>query len=360
LVGELIVVVGAGVAGASVAARLSESGADVVVVDDLRRGRATLAGAGIVSPPVGRAGVALFELVRRAVRDYPKIVGGGSSYEVVGELCVSPSGRELDELESSLASSGVRGVERLTEEEAREAFPYLAKGLAAVQIPGTARVNGETLRRFLLQTATSRGAEVLSGPAVLVGDRRVECVMVGERRLTSPTVVIAGGAWSGAALAPLGYRLPLFPQRGQIVHLEVQQETGRMPVVSHVGSDHYMLTFPLSRVVVGATRESSAGWQADPTADGVLEVLRRALAVAPGLGSAVLVEVRVGLRPATPDGMPLLGPVPEFPGVWLATGMGPAGLTLGPYCGQLVADCILGQEPDTDIAPFRADRFTDS
>ena len=114
-------------------------------------------------------------------------------------------------------------------------------------------------------------------------------------------------------------------------------------MLSGYGSD-YMVTFPPDRVVVGATRETGSGFDYRITAGGVNELLSRALRVAPGLAGATLAEVRVGFRPATPDGWPILGALPGYERVFVASGFGPSGLTVGPYSAALVAAAAGGVE----------------
>ncbi|HEU5199584.1 MAG TPA: FAD-dependent oxidoreductase, partial [Ktedonobacterales bacterium] len=110
-------------------------------------------------------------------------------------------------------------------------------------------------------------------------------------------------------------------------------------------------------VVAGATREDGPGFDVRLTVAGVHEVLSEALRVAPGLAGATIQETRIGLRPASPDGLPLLGHVPGLERVFLATGHGPSGLQLGPYSGALVADLLLGQPAHVDLTPFAPERF---
>jgi D-amino-acid dehydrogenase len=121
--------------------------------------------------------------------------------------------------------------------------------------------------------------------------------------------------------------------------------------------DHYMVPWPEGRVAVGATRETGSGFDPRPTAAGVREVLAEALRVAPGLADAEILEIRVGLRPLSTDGLPVLGAVPGIEGVYLATGHGPTGLQLGPYSGKVLAALMLGRGLDVDLAPFRPGRF---
>ena len=87
------------------------------------------------------------------------------------------------------------------------------------------------------------------------------------------------------------------------------------------------------------------------------EVLSEALRVAPGLDQATLDEVRIGMRPATPDNLPLLGALPGLSNTFIAAGHGAYGLQLGPYSGALVADMIRGIPPPLDISPYAPERF---
>ena len=139
------------------------------------------------------------------------------------------------------------------------------------------------------------------------------------------------------------------------MHL-ASQPTGDWPVV-HGFHDHYIVTWGGGRVVAGATRETGSGFDPCVTAEGVHAVLGEALRVAPGLAGANVLETRVGLRPLSADGLPVLGRVPGVAGAYVATGHGPSGLTLGPYSARVVADLVVGRVPDLDLAPFRADRF---
>ncbi|HEX6800439.1 MAG TPA: FAD-dependent oxidoreductase, partial [Ktedonobacterales bacterium] len=190
------------------------------------------------------------------------------------------------------------------------------------------------------------------------GDR-VTTVEVGGERLAAGAVVLARGAWSAKMGEALGFLLPVFPQRGQILHLELPgTDTSRWSIIQGFHS-HYLLTFPRHRVVVGATRESEAGFDPRVTAAGLREVLDEALRVAPGLAGATVHETRVGLRPASPDGLPILGRAPGLENVYLATGHGPSGLQLGPYSGAVVAELALGRPAPAalDLTPFAPDRF---
>ncbi len=251
--------------------------------------------------------------------------------------------------ESRLAGA----VSVVSAEQAREMFPPLGHTGPAVHVAGGARVDGRRLRDALRRAAVRLGAHTLSGPAELDVERdRVRGVLVGGERVACDSVVVAAGAWAPALLAPLGVRLAVVPQRGQIVHLGLSgTDTTRWPVVLPASS-HYLLAFDDSRVVVGATRETGSGFDHRVTAAGLAEVLTEALAVAPGLASATHLETRIGFRPVGPDIRPLLGPVPAVAGLVVANGLGASGLTMGPYVGAVAARLALGEDPGIDLTAY--------
>jgi D-amino-acid dehydrogenase len=179
-------------------------------------------------------------------------------------------------------------------------------------------------------------------------------VTVGPDRIGADTVVVAAGAWTAGICAQLGIRLPVGPQRGQIVHARLPgTDTAGWPVVLS-GQDPYLVAFPAGRIVLGATREQ-AGFAYHNTVGGVGGLLAGAAGLAPGLREAELLETRIGFRPVTSDGRPLLGPLADS--LIVATGHGAEGLTAGPWSGLAIALLALGQPPVTDLAPFTPTRF---
>ncbi|KAB8194465.1 FAD-dependent oxidoreductase [Nonomuraea phyllanthi] len=162
-------------------------------------------------------------------------------------------------------------------------------------------------------------------------------------------VIVAAGAWTGEVCRPLGVELPVFPRRGQIVHATLEGvDTAWWPMVlPRVGP--YLLGFPDSRVVVGATVED-VGFSPRVTMGGLAEVIEAGLRVAPGLFAATVTEARVGLRPVYAPGRALIGPVTGR--VVVATGLSAYGLTAGPFTGELAAALALGEEPPIDITPY--------
>jgi D-amino-acid dehydrogenase len=365
-----VVVVGGGVVGATAAYRCVARGARTLLVDARHPGRATDAGAGIVSPETEiRDGSANQVLAQAAAVFHPALVadleaeGCDTGYSRVGKLIVARDEREAEWLDAYLgilldpARPGrvPDGIRRITVDEARDAFPHLGDVTAAAWSDHAARLDGRLFAAALLDVATRRGLATSHAPVERIeryarGARGVTGVVVDGRTIATRLVIVAGGAWSPALAGQLGVTLDIAPQRGQIVHLAVDDPaSARWPVVNPL-AEHYLVAFP-GRVVVGATRESGVGFDARTTASGVARVLDDALSVAPGLADATVLEVRVGLRPVAARGYPYLGELPDVPGCFVATGHGPSGLTYGPWSGAVVADAALG-EASADLAPF--------
>ena len=368
------IVIGGGVVGASTAYHLVRAGVRTLLVERRDAGRATDAGAGILSTAANADDpdpVERFEA--RAAGYYPALVehlgadvADDTGYAVCGSLTVAIEEDELAHLRQIMA--GVRrwraakdhGYGEVGPTEAKALFPPLARVEGAIHCGRGARVDGRLLASALLRAAKTRGLEVRDAPVeeVVVERSGVRGVRSGGERIACEHVVIAAGAWSRALGGRLGIEIPVEPQRGQIVHLGLAGvDTGAWPIVLAFRG-HYIVPWTDGRVVVGATRETGSGFAPHTTAAGVVEVLTEALRVAPGLAEAEIREIRVGLRPASRDGLPILGPVPGIPSLLLATGHGAVGLQLGPYSGKVVAGMIAQSEAETEIRPFSLARFT--
>jgi D-amino-acid dehydrogenase len=361
-----IVVVGAGILGASTAFHAARAGARVTVVDAAHEGRATAAGAGIICPWVsGAEDAAFYGLYSEGGRYYTDLVAAlgevgetDLGYRRTGALIVSDDTNELAAFQRLLAqrraeTPAMGEASMLSARDAVKLFPPLRRDYAAVRVSGGARVDGRRMAAGLLRGAVHFGAVVRGGHVALVfSEERVRGVRLGDDEIGADCVVVAAGAWAPELLRGVGVELPIEPMRGQIVHLMMPgAETRDWPVIFPPGA-HYLVPFDDGRVVVGATRESGVGFDYRVTAMGQAQVLAEALHVAPGLGVATVVETRVGFRPVGPGVRPMLGTVPGLEGLLVGNGLGAAGLTIGPFGGRLLAEAALGAVPSMELEPF--------
>jgi len=363
-----VVVVGGGIVAASVAYHLARQAVAVTVITGSQIGTATDAGAGIVCPWTDRLDDAAYQLAADGARYYPELLAAladdgesDTGYANVGALCVAADPADLSATAALLrsrlpVSPEISEVTELDPPEPSRMFPPLAESLSGLWVPGGARIDGRKIRDSLIRAAIRRGARQVHGSAVLdhVGGDRSAGVTVRDKRIDADVVVVAAGAWTAQICVSLGWNLAIGPQRGQILHVEVPDaDTASWPVVLPSG-DPYLLSFPAGRVVLGATREE-AGFDYRATVGGISGLLTAALELAPGLRGATMLETRIGFRPTTRDGLPLLGRLGE--NLIIAAGNGAEGLTAGVWTGRMAALLAMDQQPVTDLSPFDPMRF---
>jgi D-amino-acid dehydrogenase len=360
--GADVVVIGGGLVGAALAFELTDAGASVIVVDRADTGRATDAGAGILSPATiidGDDG--WLDLCDAAGAHHERLAARlDTSWARCGSLSLATRPSDLDAL-GLLTDQAARrhsGLVPIDAAAARDRLPILGEVEAAIWNPAAARLDGRRCCAALHAMARAHGARHVDAGAtsLVITDGRVVAVETDDGMGRScDAVVIAGGAWSPDIARQVGVDIGVRPLRGQILHLGMpDHDTASWPIAQPVFG-HYLVSWPDNRVAVGATYED-VGFDPRVTAGGLAEVLREALRVAPGLEGATLVEARVGLRPGSDDDRPYLGPLPGLANAFVATGHGPEGLLLGPFTARLVAQQVLDLPSEHDIEPYRPDR----
>lgn len=355
-----IAVIGGGVLGASVAFHAARAGAQVVLAEAGFDGRATAAGAGIISPWASALDDPHWHaLAGGGARYYPELIAAlgdaETGYRRSGALMIAEDRAALEAAAGRIAARGASEageVALLAPARARALFPPLRADLSALHVPGGGRVDGRLLAAALLAAAERHGAALRTGMAgIVLRGGRAAGIRLGEEVIEADRVVLCAGAWAAAELARHGIALAVAPQRGQIVHLGMPEDTRDWPAVLPL-SDHYIVCFDHGRVVAGATRETGSGFDYRLTAAGIAKVLNDALSVAPGLAAATLLETRIGFRPMAPDGRPMLGTVAGCEGLLVGNGLGPTGLTIGPYAGRLLAQFAIEGRAELDLAPY--------
>lgn len=227
--------------------------------------------------------------------------------------------------------------------------------LAGLLLEGNAMVDSHTYTLAAAQAARAQGARVMEG-AVTGLERegsRVTAVRFDDESLPCEAVVVATGAWAAQAGSWLGCRIAVTPLKGELLLVEL---TGN-PMRHHVTRAAMGLyALPDGRAWLGGTREE-AGYDAQPTRRGYDAVMDGVARFLPGVREARLVRHMAALRPATPDGLPIIGKAAGYDNAYLATGGGAKGMLLGMGMAEAITSLIDGAEPPLPLDAFRPDRF---
>ncbi len=359
------IVVGAGIVGLSCAWRAARRGASVLVLDRAQPpAGATRVAAGMLAP-VGELAFGepeLLEMSLAAAAAYPGFVaeleaatGMSTGYASHGALHIALDRDEAAELRRvhDLQRSLGLGAEWLPPRRCRELEPGLTPSFnGGVHAPAEAVVDPRAMSAALLAAPAAAGAEIRTEvdvvAALLDGERIAGVRTAAGDELRAGAVVLATGAWAGETeWLPAFARPQVRPVKGQILELRALDGApcGRIVASERV----YLVPREDGRLIVGATVEER-GFDTAVTAGGVHELLREACRLLPDIAEMELVEAMAGLRPGTPDNLPLIG-AGALDGLVLATGHYRNGILLAPLTGEAVAELLdRGELPDS-VAP---------
>jgi glycine oxidase len=374
-------IIGAGVIGLSIAWAQARSGRRVAVLErETRPGAASRAAAGMLAPQA-EAGApdAFFEL---ALRGRARFAGFAALLQDETGHCIDyrrdgliAFAFDVDE-ESELArraewqhAAGL-AVEELTRGEVGKRWPELelpetgalgdAPDFAEGRLfyfPEEAQVDGELLMEALVEACRRAGAEVWWGAdarALSIEGNRVQAVRLETGELSCEVLVNAAGAWAGRIAAWAGEPLPVSPVRGQMLAFATDLRPPR-PIV--VDGQAYSLLRRSRSLLVGATVERQ-GYDSATTAEGRTWLEARAAALVPGLAGQQPTAHWAGLRPGTPDDLPILGFSREVRNLYHATGHFRNGLLLAPVTADLACAALNGEAEDEEaVAAFAPSRF---
>ncbi len=366
------VIVGAGAIGLACAWRAAQSGLRVrVLAREVPGAGASGVAAGMLAP-VGEVSWGEERLLRLAQASHARwpsfatelaaASGTEIGYLAIGSLHVALDRDEGDELRRRFELMRELGLDTqwLGPREARELEPGLTPRCAgAVLAPRESAADPRMLVGALRRAAEADGAEVVSGAEVvesLLDGEAIRGVRTADgREHRARHVVLAAGAWSGEARwLPEFARPPVRPVKGQI--LTLRAEGGRAPCERVVESERvYLVPRADGRLIVGATVEER-GFDTTVTAGGVLELLREAYRAIPEVAELELVETGVGLRPGTPDNVPLIG-AGALDGLVVATGHHRNGILLAPLTADAVSSLLDGGELPAGLEAADPARF---
>ncbi|MGE3181264.1 MAG: glycine oxidase ThiO [Phycisphaerae bacterium] len=349
-------IVGGGVIGLTIAWRLAQRGACVVVIDRGEFGReSSWAGAGIIEVGSLARDDALARMRRESCRGFEEFAaeltaasGIDVEYDRCGVLDLVFDENQTVAAESEVAASRASGdpffanIERITGKRLRAKEPALASNCRdALYIPHDAQVRNPALIRALLKACENAGVVLRpnhGAARLLLEDGRIAGVAIEDNiELRATYTIDCAGAWATQFDASLSEKMKVTPVRGQMVLIKA--ESG---IFSHVvrNGSVYLVPRRDGHILVGATVEPRAGFDKTISAQIVKKFLRVAMRTIPALKQASFISAWAGLRPGTADGMPHLGPVPGLDGLVAACGHYRSGITLAPVTANMIADYI--------------------
>jgi glycine oxidase len=354
------VIVGAGVIGLSLARRLRQEGRRVLIIDKGEPGReASYAAGGMIAHcdphlpaslrPLALASAAMYPEFARQLQDE-----AGESLDLRGQGALAFFAE--DEPLNCEDSRGLDALE-IARLEPALVHPPLTQGMRAYWLSERS-VDPRKLCSALVKAARHRGVDFVTGSAVTevdVQNGRAAGVKTAHSKYAAGVVVNCAGAWA-SQIQPLG--LPTRPAKGQMVCvIPAPDDSSEGPLVQHVvrTPDIYIIPRSDRRILLGATVED-AGFDKRTDAETIEKLYRAAVSAVPKIGGMRIHDAWAGLRPASPDGLPMLGET-SLPGYFAATGHYRDGIMLAPITAEVMTAIILGQETPFDLRPFSPRRF---
>jgi len=354
-----VMLVGGGVIGLLSAYGLAANGARVTLLDRHLLGQeASWAGGGIVSPLYPwRYSPAVTALAHWSQDYYPQL--GEALFQ---QTRIDPEVHEtglywldLDDEDAALAWAEREGrpLRRVGMEQVHRAVPALGAGFArAIYMPGVANVRNprllQALRAALAKLPNVTILEHCPVSGFVHEGARIVGVETAQGQMRADQVVVAAGAWSGQLFETLGLTLPVKPMKGQMILFKCAEDFLPSMVLA---KRRYAIPRRDGHILVGSTLEN-VGFDKTPTDDALQSLRATAIDLLPGLADAEVVKHWAGLRPASPDGIPYIGPVPGHDGLWLNCGHFRNGLVLAPASCQLLTDLMSNRVPSVDPEPY--------
>lgn len=362
--GHDVIVLGGGVIGCAIAFFLAKRGVRPLLVERGQLGsEATRAASCVVLPHPGDE--TLDRLANESFRMFPTLVdelmdlgGVDPEYERTGRIDAALSEWESASLRGSIQRYEQAGISAawLDGEAVKEVEPLISSSvIGGLHVPESACVSGGLLASAYAAAAITLGAEVrcnLGEVSLVTHGNAISGVRSpGSTDLPAETVVLATGSWSAQTAASAGVGLRIDPVRGQ--NLRLRMPAGLRLSTNVYGDETILVPRPDGRLIAGVTIES-VGFDNRATTDGIRSIMERSAELVPALSDAVVEQAYAGLRPASVDGLPIIGRPNGVGGLVIATAHYRMGIALSPITGRLVADHIAdGTELPHEFRPDR-------
>ncbi|ONK14904.1 glycine oxidase ThiO [Streptomyces sp. MP131-18] len=359
-----VLVVGGGVIGLAAAWRAQRSGLTVTVIDPEPASKASHASAGMLpggsaqlygQPDLLSLCVDSRNLIPSFVAELEEFAPAGYRRDGVLDAAFDEDAFQALARQQSLQESvGVR-TERLTPEECHKLQPAFAPVLGGLLSPDDGSVDPRTFTAALSTAFQALGGTLVRQRVTRITDHQV--TLGNGDTAAFDRLVLAAGCWTHRIEGPPPGAIPeIRPVRGQIVRLHSDTPLLNLTARANIrGTSLYLVPRLDGELAIGGTYEDG-GYDEAPTAEGTRELLTRAAEVIPGVGALRFSEISVGLRPGSPDGLPLIGAT-AVPDVYLASGHYRMGVQLAPITAQIITALLTDTTPPASAAPFSPRRL---
>ena len=347
------VIIGGGIIGLSLSIALRKLGLAVLVVERGEPGReASHAAAGMLVDCPLETPASLQPLATASARMYPEFV-----HELQDESGLEVDLRDHGTLLFPTPEQLFARPRLMTDNPLPSPLADLEPALASLQRSAMylreRSVDPRLLTSAILKAARHRGVDISSGTAamaVLLSNRRVAGVSTDKTTYPTRAVVNCAGAWAGKLPPP---QLPVRPVKGQMLSVIGAPHNGLRHVIR--APEVYLVPRSDGRILIGATVEE-AGYDKRTDPHSIRTMHQAAVQLLPALGQARVLEAWAGLRPGSPDNLPILGET-ETPGYFVASGHFRDGILLAPVTAHVMAQLVTGRRSEYDLAPFSPARF---
>lgn len=273
-------------------------------------------------------------------------------------VCLSKQALEKERVETHLFERFKIPASIVNREEALELEPALLPGIAGgVYYPRDGRIDPYRFVTGLAEKAQGLGTQIHTQTESMgfeSQDGRITAVHTTRGEIHPKQIILAGGSWSPEIVRALKLRIPIQAAKGYSVTLENPPLTPKLPLLF---SEARVVINPLGHALRIAGTLELAGMDLSFNLKRIRTMQRSSAQYLPGLAEAKVIEVWRGLRPCTPDGLPIISRVKKFDNLIVAAGHAMLGMSLAPITGKLVSQLTLDEKPDLDISPFAESRF---
>ncbi|HMC32598.1 MAG TPA: glycine oxidase ThiO [Candidatus Angelobacter sp.] len=337
-----IIIAGAGIIGVSLALELREQGARVLVLDRGESGsEASSAAAGMLAADDSATPAALRPLTQESARMFPEYVR-----KIEGLSGIKTDFRRQGTIVFGQHAVPPPAYKELSSHELRQREPFLQSHSQPAFFVQEDSVDPRLLMKAAVSAAQNGGVEIRGSTevkSIRAGDNGVE-VLTNAGVFAAAQAINCRGAWSGA---------PVRPRKGQMLYLQPERKNLLRHVVH--APEVYIVPRTTGKILVGATVED-VGFDKTVTPSTIQDLLKAATLYLPELASAPIIQSWAGLRPGTPDDLPILG-LTDTPGVFVASGHFRNGILLAPVTAKIMAEIMTGKQPSFAISAFAPSRF---